>query len=121
MKTVSARHFRPRNHLHAGKPWQVVAIDFCGPLLETERGNAQILVLADHFTRWYDAIPIPNGAIATVAHMLDEINFSYFGIPEQIYSDQGRQFESDLLQECCHLWGCEKSWTTPYHPKATRL
>lgn len=60
-----------------------------------------ILVLAGHFTRWYDAIPIPNGAAVTIARILDERIFSYYRIPEKIHSDQGRQFESDLFQEFC--------------------
>lgn len=92
-----------QNPLQAGRPWQVALINFCGPLPEAERGNTQILVPADHFTRWYDAIPIPNGFAATVARILDEQIFSYYGIPEQIHSDQGRQFESNLLRECCRL------------------
>ena len=98
------QHFHPRNHLHAGRPWQTVAIDLCGPLPITECGNTQILVIADHFTRWYDALPLPNGSAEVVAKALDERIFCYFGVPEEIHSDQGRQFESELLQQCCNIW-----------------
>ena len=34
------------------------------------------------------------------------------------YSDQGRQFESNLFKEMCILLGKEKTRTTPYHPKS---
>lgn len=88
-KTVPFRHFHSRNHLHAGCPWQVLAIDLFGPLPETERSNTQILVVVDHFTRWYDAIPIPNGAAVTIARVLNKRIFSSYSVPEEIHSDQG--------------------------------
>ena len=51
------------------------------------------------FTRWCDAIPLPDGKAATVARAY----FAYFGMPERIHSNQGRQFESELFQACCEL------------------
>ena len=109
------------NHLRCGRPWQVVAVDLCGPFPETSRGNVQILVLADHFTRWCDAIAIPDGKAETVARVLDERVFCYFGIPEVIHSDQGSQFESALFAECCKLWNCKKTRTSPYHPQGNSV
>ena len=120
-KVGKHRHFHPNNHLNAGRPWQIVAVDLCGPFPETTRGNTQILVLADHFTRWYDAIPIADGRACTVAKVLDERVFSYFGIPETLHSDQGAQFQSQLLKECCRLWNCEKTKSAPYHPQGNSI
>lgn len=120
-KTTPHRHFHPQNHLHAGRPWQILAVDLCGPLPLTARGNTQILVIADHFTRWYDALPVPDGTAPTIAKILDERLFCYFGVPEVIHSDQGRQFESLLFQECCALWGCQKTRTAPYHPQGNSV
>lgn len=82
-KKASHRTHRESNHLYAGWPWQVVAIDVCGPLPDTTRGNTEILILADHFTSWYDAIPIANGR---VARTLEERVFSYFGISQRSYT-----------------------------------
>ena len=120
-KLSKHRHFHPRNHLTAGRPWQTVAVDLCGPFPETTQGNTQILVLADHFTRWYDAIPIRDGRASTVARTLDERVFSYFGIPETLHSDQGAQFQSELMHECCRLWKCKKTKTAPYHPQGNSV
>ena len=107
-----------RRRLYAGRPWQQVAIDLVGPFPPTPRNNRWILVLSDHFTRWQDALPLPDATASTVAQVLEDRVFSYFGLPEQLHSDQGAQFESQLLSELCEKWGIKKTHTTPYHPQA---
>ena len=41
-----------------------------------------------------------------------------FGVPQQIHSHQGRNFESALFAEICQLLGIKKTRTTPYHPQS---
>ena len=89
--------------LYTRRPWQKVAIDLVRPLPRTKRGNQWILVLSDHLTRWQDPIAIPNATAPTVATVLDEKVFCYFELPEQIHSDLGRQFKSQLMAELCTL------------------
>ena len=89
------------NRPPGSRPWQKVAIDLVGPLPRTRRGNQWILVLSDHFTRWQDAIAIPDATAPTVATTLDERVFCYFGLPEQIHSDLGRQFKYQLMAGLC--------------------
>ena len=76
-----------RRRLHAGKPWQVIAVDLVGPMPKTSRGNSWILVLTDNFTRWQDGIAIRNATAPTVAKTLDKRVFSYFGLPETIHTN----------------------------------
>ena len=75
------------------------------------------MVVVDHFTRWQDAFLLPDATASTVATALEERVFCYHGLPEQIHSDQGTQFESELMAELCDLWSVQKSRTTPYHPQ----
>ena len=55
---------------------------------------------------------------ATIAKLLVEQLFSRFKIPDQIDSDQGRQFERKLFAEMCELLHIDKTRTTPYHPQS---
>jgi hypothetical protein len=57
--------------LWVGRPWQKVAIDLVGPMPVTARGNRWILVLSDHFTRWQDALALPDATAPIVAEALD--------------------------------------------------
>jgi len=98
-----------RRRLYAGRPWQVVTVDLVGPMPTTPRGNSWILVLTDHFTRWADTLAIPDASAPTVARVLDQNVFCYFGLPEQLHSNQEAQFQSQLLSDLCRLWGVNKS------------
>ena len=104
-----------------GYPLQLVAVDILGPLPDTPRGNRYLLVVADYFTRWTEAYPIPNQEAITVARVLTTEFFLRFSPPEQLHSDQGRQFKSEVLAEVCKLLGVKKSRTTPYHPQSDGL
>jgi hypothetical protein len=91
-----------------------MALDILGPLNRTKKGNVYCLVVADHFTKWTEAFPIRNQKAHTVADVLCKQVFCRIGIPYQLHSDQGRDFESHLFQ----LFGLDKTRTTAYHPQS---
>ena len=108
----------PMQIVRSGFPMERIAIDILGELPETAKGNKYIVVIGDYFTKWTEALPIPNMEACTVAKVLVENVLCRFGIPQAIHSDQGRQFESKLFQEMCKLLGIHKTRTTPYHPQS---
>ena len=102
-------------------PLQLVAVDLLGPLPESSQKNSYVLVVSDYFTRWTEAYALPNQEAGTVAKKLvDEFLFR-FSLPEQLHSDQGRQFESRIIKELAHLLQIRKTRTTPYHPQSDGL
>lgn len=70
-------------------------VDLCGPLPETTPSNTKILVIDHHFTRRYNHL---RWFSSHGRRVLEECIFCYFGVSEEVHSDLGRQFESQLLR-----------------------
>ena len=103
---------------NVGAPMERIAVDITGPLPVSTSGNRYIVVAMDYFTKWPEAYPVPNQEAATVARVLVDDFFCRFGVPYELHSDQGRNFESKVFQECCKLLGIRKTRTTPLHPES---
>ena len=108
----------PLKIVNVGAPMERIAIDVLGPLPMTEAGNKYILIIADYFTKWVEAFPLPNQEAKTVADKLVNEVICRFGVPLMIHSDQGGNFESALFAEVCQLLDIQKTRTTPYHPQS---
>jgi hypothetical protein len=67
----------------------------------------------DYFTKWPEVYAIPTQEASTVAEVLVDNFFCRFGIPRELHSDQGRNFESHLLEEALLRLGVSKTRTTP--------
>jgi len=76
--------------------FEVVSIDVTGPHPRSRQGNVYMLTVMNHFSKWSDAFPIPNHSAATVARVLFNRVFVYFGTPVRLLSDQRPEFESKL-------------------------
>ena len=111
----------PLTSIMTGYPMQLVAMDILGPLPESPAGNTHVLIVADYFTRWTEAYAIPNQEATIVAQKLVDEFFFRFSPPEQLHSDQKRNFESEVIPMICKLLGVVKSQTTPYHPQSDGL
>lgn len=77
----------PTSHFHT------VHIDVVGPLI-LSRGCQYLLTCIDRFTRWGEAIPIPDMRAETTAYHFLAGWVAHFGAPRVIITDQGTQFES---------------------------
>lgn len=49
---------------------QRIAIDIVGPLRATQKGNKDIFVVQDYFTKWAEAFPVKNQEATTIANKL---------------------------------------------------
>ncbi|KII66752.1 Retrovirus-related Pol polyprotein [Thelohanellus kitauei] len=96
-------------------------VDFTGPLPLTRQGNRYIICFIDHYSKWLEAIAVPNQIAELAAKALFSCVISRYGVPSKIISDQGTQFESLLFHHMCQMLGCEKLRTTPYHPATNGL
>ena len=113
----------PRAHglmtkIVAAAPMDLVAIDILAGLPKTKDGSTCILAVTDYMTKWAEAYALPNEEAHTCMTALYQGMFSRFGLPAQLHSDQGPNFESKLVKELTKLAGIRKSRTTPYHPRS---
>ena len=92
-----------------------------GSIPRTERGNEHILMMVDQFTKWVECIPLPSQSAEETARAAVNQFFSRFGCPFQVFTDQGRNFESSLFREMCELLHIHKSRTTPYYYLSERI
>jgi len=102
-----------------GKPWEMAAVN----ILEvpvSQHNNHYLLVIQDYMTKWAEAIPISNQTAVRIATELTKV-FSYYGIPDILHSDQGRNFESTVLLQTLEAFGVTKSRTIAYHPAGDGL
>ena len=104
----------PLQGIKTGYPQQIVPMDILGPFPESQEGNKYILIMSNYLTRWVEAYALKN-------KLVDEFFFR-FGPPEQLHSDQGRNFEAEVVQEIiCKLLEIVKTETSPYHPQSDGL
>ena len=110
----------PMRSIPIGRPMEMIAMDFLGPLPETERKNKHLLIIADYYTKWIEAIPTQDQRAETTAQALLE-QVSRHGVPVVVHSDKGPNFESRVIKALCGLLGMTKTRTTAYHPQCDGL
>ena len=77
-------------------------------ILETSRPELKLL---DLFS--YTEVRLQNGEAETIAELLKKSVFRYLGVPEQIHTNQGVQFEFRLMTELYASWVVRISHATP--------
>src|SRR3984957_15227225 len=99
------------------EPFGCIAIDFGIELPLTARGNKNILVISDMFSKWPEAYPLSTKTAEAVADVL----FSFVcrhGLPKKIQSDQGPEFINQVISRLLDRLEISHATTTPYNPQA---
>lgn len=96
-------------------------MDLISPLTATVEGNSYIIVSTEFLTRWAKAKAIPNKtAFCTFAAILVLI-ITRFGAPENIISDQGREFVNELNHLLFLELEIKHYICNAYHPQSNGL
>lgn len=78
-RPVGKRRRGPMQVVPIGYPLERVALDILGPLPLSNSGNRYVVVIMDYFTKWSEAIPIPDQKAETVARALATQFMSVWG------------------------------------------
>ena len=84
---------------------------------ETYGKDVNVLVVTDHFTCYAKAFVTLSQMAKVVSQILWDKYFVHYGLPEKIISEQGKNFESSLIEELCALTQVKKLGTSPCHLK----
>ena len=104
----------PLTSITSYQPMELVCMDYLS-LEESKGGYSSVLVVTDHFTKYALAFPTRNQTAITTARILFDNFIVPYGVPMKLHSDQGRNFESQVISELCKICGVQKTRTTPYH------
>jgi len=97
-----------------GEPWERISVDITGPHPKSARQNQYILTIVDHFSKWAEAIPIRNHTAPVVARTLLIHIFARYGMPLQLLTDRGPEFESELFTHLLRWLEIDKLRTSAY-------
>ena len=114
-KTVS-------NELHpiaVVSPWYHIGMDLI-KMPTSKHGNKHILSIDDYFTKWPEAVAIPDKNAETIASTLFDI-FLRMGFPAVYSSDQGREFVNSVLELLVEKSKAAHRISSAYHPQTNGL
>lgn len=77
----------------------------CLSLKPDSSNTRDILVITDHLTKFALALPNPNQKSRTVALCLWDQFIVNYSIPKRLHSDQGPDFEANLIKDLCEICG----------------
>ncbi|VFQ89720.1 unnamed protein product [Cuscuta campestris] len=99
-------------------PFSRWGIDIVGALPKGAGQARWIVVAIDYFTKWVEAEPL---AGITGRQMIDFVGTNIlcrFGVPRQIISDNGTQFEEAEFQDFLKTWGIQHTKVSVAYPQA---
>lgn len=90
--------------------WSLVGMDLVGPLTKTKRGNQYILTMTCYFSKWVEAVALPNKSALCVAQAIFKV-YCRHGAPQSIITDQGKEFINQVLIFKCSIFAMCNSLT----------
>ena len=116
-KVTRHTHSPPLTFTPVSTRFSHVHIDLVGPLPPSD-GYRYMLTCVDRFTRWPEATPLTDISTDTVARAFIDTWITRFGVPFNLTSDRGSQFESSVWSKVMSLLGIRRFRTASYHPQA---
>lgn len=97
-------------------PWELISLDFVGPLTRSTAGNTVMLVAVDWVTKYVIAHPMRNADAVKMVNFLENEVFLRFSRPRIVLTDNGKQFHSTAFRALLARYQIEHMTTAFYCP-----
>ena len=101
--------------------FEVIHIDFAGPLTESAKGNSYVLSLVDRTTGWEEMVPTPDKTTASAVRALLSVWVPRYGVPKAVISDNGSHFTSSEFADAGAEYQIRLKTVVPYHPQGNGM
>ena len=102
-------------------PWERVSMDILGGFSMSVRGYRYLLVIVDAFTRYCELVPLRDKSAKSVANAFKERILDRHNAPSVLVTDNGTEFQNEILQELCRVYGIKKCNILTHHPASNGL
>lgn len=109
------------NPIKVTKAWEMIGMDFIGPIKRSRKGNKYILVITEYLTKWVEAKAMREATGEKVADFLYKEIICRHGCPKVILSDRGTHFNNKVVQNLCNRFQIHQQLSSPYHPQTNGL
>lgn len=117
-KSKISRHIKsPLEEFKKAGRFEHLHIDIVGKLPSCD-GKEYVITMIDRTSNWVEAESTSSISTESVANILFKTWICRYGVPARLTSDQGKQFDNELIKKLADKFGFTKIRTTAYHPEA---
>ena len=119
-KTTRKNQIPPSRISVPDQRFKQIHMDLVGPLPPVD-GCRYIMTFIDRFSRFTVAQPVDSIDTMSVWSTLVNSWIKYFGCPQRVTTDRGRQFDNPLFRSLCKNFNIKLNHTTSYHPQSNGI
>lgn len=93
------------------RAWQRIGVDLC------EQAGTRYLIVVDYYSRYIEIAHLTNMTSAQTIGKLKNM-FAHWGIPDEVFSDNGTQFTSEEFRNFAHSYGFCHTTSSPHFPQS---
>jgi hypothetical protein len=97
--------------------FQVLHMDFWGPVRTSAEGNRYVLVLTDNLSKYVIAKAMPNNTAQATAEFIMNEFIMVHGAPERLITDNGVHFNNTLMKTITSTMHIAHAFSAAYHPQ----
>ena len=104
--------------MKAPRPFAQWGLDIMGPFPMALRQLKFLVIGIDYFTKRVDAEALATITEKNIHSFVWRNIICRYGIPRELVSDNGKQFDSSAFRDFCSELGIKNHYSSPAHPQA---